>query len=81
MSVAVNKPVGDNRMERRGEEAIAGEDQAGRRDGMDQAQQEVRRIHGWKKAGEERQVLKKIQGRAGREEGQEKRKTRAGGRR
>jgi hypothetical protein len=68
------------RQERRGEEAVAGEDNAGRCDGMDQAQQEVRRVHGSEEAGEKTKAAKKFKSvRVEKKAG--KKKARAGGRR
>jgi hypothetical protein len=61
--MAVNKPVGDN-ARKDAEEAHPAQDKARRRDGLDQAQQDLRRVHGGEKA-------RQVQGRAA-GEGQQK---------
>jgi hypothetical protein len=53
-TMAVNTPKGDNARKGR-EEAHADQDQVRRRDGLDQAQQNLRRIHGGQEGREELQ--------------------------
>jgi hypothetical protein len=64
MSAAVNKPVGDNARKGAVKKRSQVKTKARRRDGMDQAWQEVGRVHGSKEAGEKDQGCQKIQRRA-----------------
>src|SRR6188472_1132719 len=51
----------------RGEEAYPAEEKAWRRNGLDQAQQDLRRVHGGQEASEENQGRQEVQGRSARE--------------
>jgi hypothetical protein len=65
-SMAVNKPVGDQRPQGRRQETHSAQNHARRRQRLDQAQQEERRVHGGEEAGKGPEDRQKVQGRPAR---------------